>query len=239
MRRWIVALGLVGISFAGNNNICSNAKEILEKHAPIKGLPYKVVSTRFFRGICEIVIDLKNELIPIYTNGLLLISGEAWVDKKPVTQEFLQKLRRQIFKQQLKKLDNYTVAVYNPKGNKLFYFVADPECPYSNWVKDKVKKLADEENATVKLILLPLPIHKNSAKKVESFICGNKTFEDYLTGNYGNFTCSKGKRYVQTILRDLYFLRATPTFLVPRKDNFGIVVGTNLKLLKQTLENLK
>jgi len=237
MRKLVLILGLIGVS--AGNSICDNAQQILEKHAPLKGLPYKIVSTRMFKNLCEIVIDIKNELIPLYTNGLVLISGEAWVNKKPVTQEFLQKLRKRIFKKQLEKLDSYTVAVYNSKGEKLFYFVADPECPYSNWVKEKVKKLADEENATIKLVLLPLPIHKGSALKVESFVCGNKSFEDYLSGNYGNFTCPKGKRYVQTIFRNLPFLRATPTFVIPKKDNLEVIVGTNLKRLKRELENWK
>jgi len=236
MRKWILGLSLIG-SIAFAENICGNIKEVLEKHAPLKGLPYKVVSTRSIEGLCEVVIEIKDQLIPLYTNGKLLISGEAWINKKPITQSFLNKLRKEIYQTQLRKLDNYTVAVYNPKGQKVVYFVADPECPYSNWVKEKVKRLADSENATVKLVFLPLPFHKGSAKKVEAFICGRKNFKDYLEGNYGNATCQKGKQYVKNIFKDLPFLKATPTFLIPKKDNFEVVVGTNLERLKQDLEN--
>jgi len=224
------------------SNPCDfNATEVIEKNAPLKGLPYEVVSKEPVSSkLCEVVLELNNQLIPLYTDGEVLISGEAWKGKKPITQERLEQIRERIKEERLKTLERFTVAEYKPKNFKgrWFYFVSDPECPYCNWVKEKVKDVSDRTGWGIKLVFLPLPFHKGALEKAKSFVCSNKTFEDYLKDDYGSNPDCKGAQKFNKALKELSFVRATPTFIVPTEKGVEVVVGANIEKLRKIIQKV-
>ncbi|HIQ48507.1 MAG TPA: DsbC family protein [Aquifex aeolicus] len=229
MKKFSAFVSLVSISFAG---ICD--KVDLKKHVPVPS--FRVESKREIYGLCEMIININNQLIPVYATKDFIISGEMFSYKKQITQEILEKVRKEITKRNLKKLEKLTYVSYKPQNvsdGKYFYFISDPDCPYCNRIKKKVKELASKEGWEIRLIWYPLPFHPYAKQKAISFLCENKTFEDYLEGNYGKKQCDKGKEAIDKNLRTLSFVRGTPTFIFPDGD---VIVGANIKRLEQKLK---
>ncbi len=241
--RWRWLLALLPITSFATQNPCQNVGlKTIEKNAPVKGLPIHIVSKKPIKNLCEVIVELNGQLIPLYISekGDYIISGEMFSSKRNITQSDLQEVKKEILKKRLKILDKYVVATYKPKkwNGKWFYFIADPECPYCSYVKERVKKLADKTHWGIKLVFFPLPFHKNSLTLSKSFICNKKNFQDYLENDFGNMSSScKEAAKENFVLKELNFIKATPTFLIPEMKtyNFKAVVGTNLKALEHYL----
>jgi len=248
MRKIAMALVLVSTAFGVGTNSTQNYanpcqsidRAVIEKHAPLKGLPYKIVEKRPFYNLCEVVIELNNQLIPLYMTNEYIISGEAFVDKKPITQIHLKELQKKIVLERKKVFDKYVVAEYKPKNfkGKWIYFFSDPECPYCNYIKKTVKNLADKYGVGIKLVFLPLPFHPHALKWSKAFICSNMNFNDYLNDKYKSeklpTDCKAGEKFNNALKEMGSFVKATPTFLYINGTEVKTVVGAS----KQHLESL-
>lgn len=231
-------LAVSGTLFATQNPCKGIDKTILEKHTPLKGLPYRVIKEQPVKGICEVVIEINGELVPLYVTKDFVISGELFTDKKSVTQIHLRQLQKEILEKRRQTLDKYTVAIYKPKNFKgsYVYFIADPECPYCNYIKKTVKALADKYGVGIKLVFLPLPFHPHAKEWAESFICSNSTFEEYVNDSYPkNRKC---KLLDTDVLKELSFIKATPTLIGFTGRGVKLVIGANKKRLKELFSKL-
>ena len=239
MRRLLLAFLTFSGTLSATQNPCKGIdKTVLEKHTPLKGLPYKIVKEEPVKGICEVVIEINGELVPLYVTEDFVISGELFANKKPLTQIHLKEIQKEILRKRKQTFDKYTVAVYRPKNFKGFYiyFIADPECPYCNYIKKTVKNLADKYGVGIKLVFLPLPFHPHAKKWMESFICSNATFEDYVNDTYPkNRSCKLPER---NILKDLAFIKATPAFIAFTRNGVKLIVGANKKRLEALFSRL-
>lgn len=227
-----------GTLFAAQNPCKGIDKDILEKHTPLKGLPYRVIKEQPVKGICEVVIEINGELVPLYVTKDFVISGELFADKKSVTQIHLRQLQKEILEKKRQTLDKYTVAIYEPKNFKgsYIYFIADPECPYCNYIKKTVKTFADKYGVGIKLVFLPLPFHPHAKEWTESFICSNSTFEEYVNDSYPkNRKC---KLPDTDVLKGLAFIKATPTFIGFTDKGVKLVIGANKERLKELFSKL-
>lgn len=227
MKRLLLAL-FPSIALAG---ICEEVK--LSDHAPIP--PYKVESKREIFGLCEMVININGQLIPLYVSKDFIISGEMFSHKRQITQTQLQKIKAKVVKENLSKIETLKYVSYKPKNAKgYFYFISDPDCPYCNSVKEKVKDLADKYGYEIRLIWYPLPFHKEAKPKAVAHYCEARSYEDYVKDEYGKKTCGDGEKAVDKNLRVLSpFVRGTPTFIFPSGE---VVVGANLQRLEEVMK---
>lgn len=211
--------------------VCNEVK--LSDHAPIP--PYKVESKREIFGLCEMVLNINGQLIPVYATKNFIISGEMFANRKQVTKDQIDKVKKKVIKNKMSKLETLSYVSYRPQGaSKYFYFISDPECPYCERVKNKVKDLADKYKYEIRLIWYPLPFHKGAKPKAISFICEKRKYFDYLEGKYGNKQCPKGQREVDKNIRILAsFVKGTPTFIFP---DGKVVVGADLTRLESAMK---
>ena len=212
--------------------ICEEVK--LSDHAPIP--PYRVESKREVFGLCEMILNINGQLVPIYATKDFIISGEMFSYRRQITQRQLEIVKRKVIKENLSKIETLRYFSYKPKGakeGKYFYFISDPDCPYCQRVKDKVKELADRYGWEVRIIWYPLPFHREAKPKAVAHYCENRTYEDYLRDDYGKEQCEEGRKAVEKNLRVLRsIVKGTPTFVFPGGE---VVVGANLKRLEEVM----
>jgi len=214
--------------------VCEKVK--LTEHVPVP--PYKVESKREVFGLCEMILNINGELIPVYVTEDFVISGEMFTRKVQVTQVQIERVRKKVIKENLMKIETLRYVSYKPEGVKegrYFYFISDPDCPYCEKMKGKVKELADKYGWEIRLIWYPLPFHREAKPKAVAHYCENRTYEDYLKDDYGKKECKEGEREVEKNLRVLRpIVRGTPTFIFP---NGEVVVGANERRLEEILRN--
>jgi thiol:disulfide interchange protein DsbC len=233
----IVRTLLLGI-LAGSTalaGVCDGITDsVLRKHAPIP--PYQVMSKREINGLCEMILNINGQFVPIYATKDFILAGEMFSGRKQITQEQIAKLKKEQFKKLKKEIDSFTATVYKPENakGKVLYFITDPDCPYCNRFKKTVKEFADKNGITVKLVFFPLPFHKGADRKAESFICEGKTFEDYLKDSYGSKTCEEGQKKIRKmlILAREAGIRGTPTFIT---ENGKVITGFRERELARAL----
>ena len=233
----IVRTLLLGI-LAGSTafgGVCDGITDrVLQKHAPIP--PYQVMSKREINGLCEMILNINGQFVPIYATKDFVLAGEMFSNRRQITQEQIAKIRKEQVKRLKGKLDELTATIYKPANatGKILYFITDPNCPYCNRFKKTVKEFADKNGITVKLVFFPLPFHKGADRKAESFICEGKTFEDYLKDSYGSKTCEDGQEKIQemlTLAKEVG-IRGTPTFIT---ENGKVITGFREREIERAL----
>ncbi len=217
-----IIMATTATSFAQQGNIPLACKGInLEANVPIP--PYEIMSERDVYGLCEMILNIQGQLVPVYATKNFVLAGEMFSHKTQVTVTQIRKVKSEILKSKFGKvkneLNNLVVASFNPEAKKFVYFIVDPLCPYCEAAKAKLEKLAQEHNFGVKLVFFP--VHGALARKdIASFICSHKTFEDYIKNNYGNKTCKKGEEYSYKSIRVNHSLMVdgTPTIITYKGD---------------------
>jgi thiol:disulfide interchange protein DsbC len=230
MKKLLAAVFLSSLSFAG---VCDEVK--LSDHVPVP--PHTVESVREIFGLCEMILNINGQLIPVYATKDFIISGEMFSFKRQITKEKMDDVRARSIKKVLSKIGSIKYVSYKPEGAKkdrYFYFISDPDCPFCNRVKARVKELADKYRYEIRLIWFPLPFHREAKPKAVSFLCENRTYEDYLRDSYGSKACEEGEKEVEKSLRILRdYVRGTPTFIFPDGE---VVVGADTKRLEEVMK---
>jgi thiol:disulfide interchange protein DsbC len=227
--RWLVIGSLVGsFAFAG---VCDEVD--LSKHLPFLPEAVKVVEKREVFSLCEMVLKDRGGYFTVYGTKDYVIVGNLISMGKSVSNERVMEVQSKAIKEKLSDLRALAATVYG-SGQKEVFFVSDPDCPYCNGIKRKVKELADKNGYSVYLLWFPLPMHPKAKEKAISFVCEKRTYEDYLADAYGKSVCSEGVSKVEKTLEVLSGLvNATPTFIF---SDGRIVVGGNPKLLEEEMK---
>lgn len=237
-----LVMGLPQISRSGSTNVCDGVEDIT-KHVPIP-LPYTVVSKRPIHGLCEMILKVKtlgnaSSLISVYAAKDFVIVGGMFVKKQQITIKRINKVKKQefakVFTSHHTELENLVVVTYKPAktGKRYLYFITDPLCSYCNTAKKQIKDLAEKYNFSVKTVFLP--VHGKSKSKISAFICGHKTYNDYLNNHYGNQTgCEAGDEYLSKSveLGIKLGISGTPTFVT---DNGDLVPGLDTRKVEKLM----
>ena len=225
----LLSLLLPSLAVAG---VCEEVK--LSDHVPVP--PYRVESKREVFGLCEMILNINGQLVPVYATKDFVISGEMFSRKRQVTQRQLELVKTKVVKENLSKIETLRYFSYRPENaeeGKYFYFISDPDCPFCQRVKGKVRELAEKYGWEVRVIWYPLPFHREAKPKAIAHYCENRSYEDYLKDEYGKEQCEEGKKAVEKNLRVLRsFVRGTPTFIFPDGE---VVVGANVKRLEEVM----
>lgn len=215
-------------AFAG---VCDEVD--LSKHLPFLPETVKVVEKREVYSLCEMVLRDRGGYFTVYGAKDYVIVGNMISMGMSVSNERVMEVQAKAIKEKLSDLRALAATVYG-RGQKEVFFVSDPDCPYCNGIKGKVKELADKNGYKVYLLWFPLPMHPKAREKAISFVCEKRTYEDYLADAYGKSVCSEGTSKVEEALEVLSGLvNATPTFIF---SDGRMVVGGNPRLLEEEMK---
>jgi len=221
----LLFLGMSTTGIASTSNPCSGVNiDFLRKHVPVP--PAEIVSKRpTDGGLCEVILKINEEYVPVYTGSTFVIAGEMFKNRHQVTQERIAKLKAENFVKLRKEADKLVAFVYKPKGKikHTLYMFTDPVCPFCHKAEENIKQIADEYHTQVKFIFFPVHIPAGREKAIEP-VCRKLDAETYLKGdwkkdsdkNSDKYQCEKGKKLLEDSARLARRLgiRGVPTFFL-------------------------
>ena len=239
MRKFLLVTTAPVLIFASNQgkehiNVCPSTQVVAKNLSNIFLLPnLKVIEVKKapIKGLCEAVIKLNGEKLPLYVDSsgryLLLGSGNGLsqiIDlqtKENLTQKEIQELNK-LSQEEVKALDKYVAFTYGKKG-KVVYLFTDPECPFCQRLEPTLKKLADEGKIQVKVILFPLPFHPHAREKAVAIVCHHigwkglrgSYWTDEKMKNLSKWQCKEGQKLVKESIKigQKYGVSGTPTMI--------------------------
>jgi thiol:disulfide interchange protein DsbC len=204
-------------AFAGNSpDPCKNVtNDSITKHLNLPD--FRIASKRNVAdGLCEAVLMIKDDLLPVYVSDEFVIVGDMFKSKVHITKEKVTELNAAIFKENKAALDKVTAFTYTPAQVKsTLYYITDPDCPYYERAKLQMKQFADDNSVELKVIFFPLPMHPNAKDKAIKAICGKMKYQDYLDGKYEGNKCKEGEDKIEKSINVIEKLKVngTPTFI--------------------------
>lgn len=223
IKKIIMAMGIASIittgAFAKTPSVCKG----IDLNANVPMPPYRIMSERNVHGLCEMILDMQGQLVPVYATKNFVIAGEMFSHRVQVTERQIRRVKSEILKNKFSEarqsLNSLVVASFNPKAKKYVYFIVDPLCPYCEAAKSKLEKLAKKHNFGIRLVFFP--VHGAPAvKDIEGFICSHKNFQDYINNDFKGKICKRGKDYINksiSINRRL-MVEGTPTIITYKGD---------------------
>ena len=229
---YLLSLLFSSVAIAG---VCEEAD--ITRHLKLPpGVTLDVVSKREVNGMCEMIVRPSNytKLLSLYATKDFVILGSMFQKKKELDRESIAKAERDQFLSVKSELDQLAAFSYKPEeAKRTAYLFTDPDCPFCNRAKKRIREFADQHDLEMKVIFFP--VHKTAEEKIISGICKGMTFEDYLAGRYGKESCSKGK---ETLKKSREVARrigvsGTPTVIL---DNGKRAVGFSPARMARLLE---
>ena len=229
----------------------------LSQQAPLPG-EAKIVYKKDHGALCEVVLSLDGNLVPLYAGKDFLLVGKLFRDKKFITRETLEALegvarnerikanekkalakekRKKYFKKNLKVLDELTLFSFKPgRADKFLYVVTDPDCSYCKKLMPDLEILAMENHMEIKVILFPVLGPKSRDMAVQA-ICGKYSYEDYGQIQYQPDTpgCPQADVLLEKTMP--FFSSAGISFVpvVISGDGTWVVEGNDIVQVKQHL----
>ena len=169
------------------------------------------------KGICQVQVKMGGQIRLLYVDGPgdFFLAGNLIEAKsgRNLTMEATQLLNR-LGAEDLRQLEALTAFTLG-KGDKVLYFVTDPQCPYCKQAEAILKKMTDKGELTVRFIFFPLPSHKGAKEQCISIICDKKGLEGLEKGYKSENQCAEGVKKVDESLAFLQKkgIASTPTFI--------------------------
>jgi len=237
----VVTLALAGLCMAGDSDVCKTITlASLKKHVPIP--PAKIVSKREVNGLCEVIMDIKGELVPVYATEKYVIAGEMFENRTQVTQSQINQINAKKFLTLKEQVDKCVAMTVKPKAGavrKTVYLITDPVCPYCHRAESKLKEYADKYGAEFKLVLYSVHPPIGRQKAIEA-VCRGLSAEQYLADAWKkenktqDYQCEKGKKLIsetEHVVRELG-VRGVPMFYL---SDGTLIRGANMRALARAL----
>mgnify|MGYP001103865464 CR=1 FL=1 len=231
----LISISLVPQAFPESQN-CNVTPEDVNRHFVVPVYSIDEVTDLKDQQLCQIFLYIYGQPAVLYMpySKAYLIGGELFVNKQMFSQTKVMQVEAKNFEKYKSRIESLVAITYTPPkgGDKIVYFFTDPDCPYCEQAKSKIKQIADEKGITIKVIFFPLPMHPQAKGKAISFICSKATYEDYLNNHYGNQQCPEGEEKVNKSIELAEELRinGTPTFIT---QNGKRIPGLNLSAFDQ------
>ena len=230
-----VLLFIFSVSPSYGENPCKAVTpENITNHVPVSGT---IISKRNVNGICEVILKIRQEYVPVYVTPDFVIAGEMFQNKKQITKNMIDRLKEKDFFLYRKHLDQSVSMKYRPQGDikQTIYMITDPECPHCDRAAKKIKIIANNYQAEVKIILHS--VHGEAGrKKVIEAICRNLDFDQYtgkewIKENKTNmYQCSAGSEkltHTEEIIKKLE-ITGVPVFYL---ESGAKVIGADMPAL--------
>jgi thiol:disulfide interchange protein DsbC len=169
------------------------------------------------KGLCQVQVKLGGQIRLLYVDGPgdFFLAGNLIEAKsgRNLTMESTQLLNR-LGADDLRQLEALTAFTLG-KGDKVLYFVTDPQCPYCKQAEAVLKKMTEKGELAVRFIFFPLPSHKGAKEQCISILCDKKGLEGLEKGYKSENQCAEGVKKVDESLAFLQKkgIASTPTFI--------------------------
>ena len=215
----------------------------LKTHSPIP--PGNIVSKRSVGSLCEIILQIENEYVPLFAGQDFIIAGEMLQNRKQVTKERIDSLKAEQFKSILPQLDTVTAITYRPvkSTNRKIYMITDPLCPYCSVAAEKILQLADAVGFSVNTVLYSVHGMEGDNKILE-VVCKNYSLGQYSEEEWKNTPfdekdrCEKGEKLIEAT-REIIAkagITGVPVFIF---QNGKFVNGANMTAIERILKEGK
>lgn len=236
---------LIGVVFfvsgrISAEDICSGIdSKFIKKHLPVDN--FKIVSKKPVRGMCEIIINFNDQLIPLYAGQDFILTGNLYKEGTKLTDETINSIKAGNFKKEMERIKKAVSFSYFPdvKKGKSVYMFTDPLCGYCNRAIKSVKELADKHGAVFNFILITVHGEKGKAKAIEA-VCRKFNFNEYSKPHWKKskekeqYQCNEGKEafHRSNTLMELLGINGVPAFYI---DDGTFISGSEMKLLDRAL----
>lgn len=182
----MIALSLLPINIQAetSGNICKDITlAAIQAHVPIP--PATLLSKHEINGICEVILDINGQYVPVYVRKNFVIAGEMFQDKKQITQTRLDGLRAQDFirlKPEIEKCIAMSCAP-SKEAKQTVYMITDPVCPFCHQAESQLKDFAETQAVEFKIILASVHPPVGRQKAVEA-VCRNLSLDNYISLNW-------------------------------------------------------
>ncbi len=222
--------------------------DTLKKHLPsVPEQGLKIVSKRPINSLCEVLLNFKGRIFPLYVGKGFIISGNMFSYKNNITQQSFKKIiqqeekrRAEEFKKLKKEIDKVIAFSYSPTPSpaKEIYMFTDPLCPFSHKAEKKIKEIVKKYNTKLNVVFFPVHLPKGKELAIES-ICKGMNLDSYIKDgwrkeNPEKFQCEKGKKILNRSLElgKKLSINGVPTFIL---SNGTRIVGVDLKKIERVL----
>jgi len=238
--------------------ICSQIDmKWLENHAPFPENA-KIISKKDQFGLCEVVVLINDNPLPLYCGKDFFISGRMFSEKEVVTAKTMDSLSKEIegvkisqkdkekeeadkrllfFKENIDKLKEFTAFEFGSQNPvSTIFVVTDPGCSHCKhllyWLRDN----SIERKIKIKTIIFPL-MGDLSRDKASKTICGNLGINEYLEikDDSKPYICEKSENLFEK--QEAFFNGADLRFVPYIFEESGrwSVEGSDLSELKKKL----
>jgi len=217
----------------------------LKTHIPFT-LPKEsqIVAKREIKGLCEVILKIKNRSLPLYVGNDFVILGQMFSYKRNVAQSQIKEIQTKTFTDLKPQIEEMAVIVYKPSptATHVVYMFTDPLCPWCHKAEEEIKQVVDKYNVTLKIIFYPVHLPKGKERAIEA-VCRKLDLDTYLRGDWKKenktkeYQCKEGKQLLENSmsLGKKLGVSGVPTFFL---DNGNKVVGANITKLQMALAKL-
>jgi hypothetical protein len=229
----------------------------LSRQAPLSE-DAKIVYKKVQGELCEVVVALDGNLVPLYAGKDFLLVGKLFKDKKFVTGETMGGLedlarderekadgkealekekRKRFFQKNLEVLEDLVLFSFKPgRADRVLYLVTDPDCSHCKKLMSNLEILAMENHLEIKVVVFPVLGPESRSMAVQA-ICENVSHETY--GQIQFVPDTPGCRRADLLLKKTmsFFSNAGLSFVpvVISGDGSWVVEGNDLTQVKDHL----
>ncbi|MCP4132597.1 MAG: thioredoxin fold domain-containing protein [bacterium] len=234
-------IGISSIKGAASEDLCAAVDTaFIKKHVAISKIT--IASKRPVNGMCEVIVRVRNRLVPLYAGKDFILAGDMYRDKNEITKNSIDAAKQVIFKEHLKALNESVAFTYEPKAKKgyVIYMFVGPLCPYCHDIVDKIKALARKYGVTIKTVLYPVHGEKGNRKSIEA-ICRGFDLDKYNNIKWKKkksaekHQCARGKKLLKksVAVSEALGVDGVPAFYL---DNGIFISGGDLEAIERALK---
>ena len=220
-------------------DFCQNVTlDQLNEQVPIP--PATIISKREVNDMCEVILNINGQYVPVYAGKDYVIAGEMFENKQQVTQSKIDNLKAENFVRLMPEIDKCVSLTYKPEVVKqTVYMITDPVCPFCHSMENSLQAFAEKNHTEFKLILYSVHPPVGRQKSVEA-VCRNLTAEQYVDGKWqednktAQYQCQTGinKTFETEQLMAKLGINGVPMFLFPDGQT---VQGADITALEKVL----
>lgn len=153
---------------------------VMQTHVPIP--PASILSKHEVNGVCEVILDINGQYVPVYAGKNFIIAGEMFQDKKQITQTRIDGLKAKNFLRLKPEIEKCTALTFKPKKEikHTVYMITDPVCPFCHQAESQLKAFAEKNAVEFKIILASVHAPVGREKAIEA-VCRKLSLDDYIS----------------------------------------------------------
>jgi len=214
----------------------------MQTHVPIP--PASILSKQEVNGVCELILDINGQYVPVYAGKNFIIAGEMFQDKKQITQTRIDGLKAKNFLRLKPEIEKCTALTFKPKKaiKHTVYMITDPVCPFCHQAESQLKAFAEKNAVEFKIILASVHPPVGKQKAIEA-VCRNLSLDDYIKGTWqeenktSQYQCQKGLALIdasEKVVTQLG-LDGVPVFFL---ENGQRIDGADMPALEMALSGM-